>query len=180
MLYRRFASAGCRSGEVPLALLQGWGRIYVRTKAAVLSLPVMIWNTTQRKRVGISTGGAAILFEVPRHEDGANRQTQPCQRNHRTPSTWPPAPLLYFLLNIFRNYSDFFCPFIPPSDRASWRWKQLKIMINHKENSSFSRSTVPNSEQTQQPRGTRDISKYSKYSMGRLGCANILHVGNSQ
>ena len=90
------------------------------------------------------------------------------------------SPLLYFLLNIFRNYSDFFCPFIPPSDRASWRWKQLKIMINHKENSSFSRSTVPNSEQTQQPRGTRDISKYSKYSMGRLGCANILHVGNSQ
>lgn len=148
--------------------------IYIQKKAAVLSPPAMTLNQ-KKQRAEISTGGAAILFEAPGHGRWASRQhssargTVAAQPGHQLLS------LLYFLTHFFYRLFWFFCPFIALR-KGSVAFKTAKN-DNHKENSLFSRSTVPNSEQTQKPRGTRNVSKYS---MDWLGCANKLHIGNSQ
>lgn len=119
-----------------------------------------------------SPTGGAILFQVPKSGDAARYH----QRNHHHLCIKHQLlSLLYFLIHILINYSYFFVLLFPL--RAEWLWKQLEFMINHKEIVLFSRSTVPKSEQTQKPWGTKDVSKYS---IDWLVCANKLHIGNSQ
>lgn len=79
---------------------------------------------------------------------------------------------LYFLKSHFNKLFRFFFVLWFPS-QGQMVLKTTKMNDQSQINVSFSRSTVPKSEQTQKPRGTNDISKYS---IDWLGCANELHI----